>query len=191
MKRKIFSPAPGIFPMPVLIAATYNENGTINTMTAAWGQLCHRHKIALFLDETHKTAQNIKATQAFTVGIADMQHLKEADYFGTVSGNDVADKFIKSKMAAVKSTYVYAPVLTELPVVMECKLEEIIHNDYMYCVIGDIVNMSASENVLDEKGAIDPLKLNVLLYDEFHAEYYSHNVKVGKAFEAGSDYLKE
>ena len=28
-----------VFPMPVLMIATYNEDGTVNVMTAAWGQI--------------------------------------------------------------------------------------------------------------------------------------------------------
>ena len=51
----------GIFPMPVLMVATYNEDGSVNVMTAAWGTMQERDTVALNLTETHKTVQNIKA----------------------------------------------------------------------------------------------------------------------------------
>ena len=82
-----------VFPMPVLMIATYDENGTVDVMNAAWGQICDYKKIALFLDEGHKTSENILKTKAFTVALADRAHMVGADYFGTVSGHKVPDKF--------------------------------------------------------------------------------------------------
>lgn len=51
----------GIFPMPVLMVATYNEDGSVNVINAAWGTMQERDTVALNLTETHKTVQNIKA----------------------------------------------------------------------------------------------------------------------------------
>ena len=92
----------GIFPMPVLMVATYNDDGSVNVMTAAWGTMQERDTVALNLTETHKTVQNIKARGAFTVSIADAAHMVEADYFGVESGNRVADKFARSGLTAAK-----------------------------------------------------------------------------------------
>ena len=61
----------GIFPMPVLMIATYNEDGTVNVINAAWGTMQERDRVALNLTESHKTVKNIKARGAFTVSIAD------------------------------------------------------------------------------------------------------------------------
>ena len=72
----------GIFPMPVLMIATYNEDGTVNVMNAAWGTMQERNVVALNLTESHKTVINIKKRGAFTVSIADAAHVVEADYFG-------------------------------------------------------------------------------------------------------------
>lgn len=92
----------GIFPMPVLMVATYNEDGSVNVMNAAWGTMQERDTVALNLTETHKTVQNIKARGAFTVSIADAAHIVEADYFGVESGNKVFDKFARSGLTASK-----------------------------------------------------------------------------------------
>ena len=85
-----------IFPMPVLMIGTYNENGSVDVMNAAWGMMLDRGYVILNLTETHKTVQNIKRTGSFTVAIADKEHLTEADYFGMVSANNDERKFEKS-----------------------------------------------------------------------------------------------
>ena len=101
----------GIFPMPVLMIATYNEDGTVNVMNAAWGTMQERDTVVLNLTETHKTAQNIKRTGAFTVSIADAAHIVEADYFGVESGNKVTDKLSKAGLSSSKADCVNAPVI--------------------------------------------------------------------------------
>ena len=55
--------------MPVLVIAAYDAGGTIQTMNAAWGQICDTDKIALFLDEDHATTKAIRETKAFTVAL--------------------------------------------------------------------------------------------------------------------------
>lgn len=111
--RKNIKTTEAIFPMPVLMIATYNEDNSVNVMNAAWAMMLDRNYIVLNLTETHKTVKNIKNKKAFTVSIADVQHVKEADYFGVVSANNVKDKFEKSKLNAVKSEFVDAPIIDE------------------------------------------------------------------------------
>ena len=119
----------GIFPMPVLMVATYNEDGSVNVMNAAWGTMQERDTVVLNLTETHKTVQNIKARGAFTVSIADAAHIVEADYFGVESGNKVADKFARSGLTASKAETVDAPVINEFPICLECRFIEYQNND--------------------------------------------------------------
>ena len=116
MKLKITE---GIFPMPVLMVGTYNEDGSVNVMNAAWGTMQERDIVALNLTETHKTVQNIKTRGAFTVSIADAAHMAEADYFGVESGNKVADKFARSGLTSSKAETVDAPVINEFPICLE------------------------------------------------------------------------
>ena len=138
-----------VFPMPVLMIATYNEDGTVNVMTAAWGQI-----------------------KAFTVAIADQAHMAAADYFGIVSGHKVPDKFARSGFTAVKSSHVNAPVIEEFPLVMECELADVLKKGSFFCVVGQIVNTAAEERVLDAEGKVDVMKLNALVYDTFRHGYY-------------------
>ena len=157
----------GIFPMPVLMVATYNEDGSVNVMNAAWGTMQERDIVALNLTETHKTVQNIKTRGAFTVSIADAAHMAEADYFGVESGNKVADKF--------------APVINEFPICLECKFIEYQNNEYGCGVIGKVVNVTADESVMVD-GKIDMSKVNAIAFDPYTHGYYKVTERVGEAF---------
>ena len=56
---------PLIYPQPVLIIASYNEDGTANAMNAAWGGVCDYSKISIIIDRNHKTIKNILAKKVF------------------------------------------------------------------------------------------------------------------------------
>lgn len=183
--RKDLGVQPAVFPMPVLMVAAYDENGTVGVMNAAWGMICGHDKIALFIDEDHKTTKNIKAVKAFTVSLADKDHMDVADFYGIATGNKMPDKFAKSGYHAEKSAHVNAPVITEFPLALECELAEIVETENMYAVVGKIVNVSADEKVIGENGKVDPLKLNALIFDQFQAGYYVAGEKVGQAWNAG------
>ena len=170
--RKNLGSCAAIFPMPVLMIGTYDKNGNIDVMNAAWGMMADMNKVALNLTESHKTVKNIKETGYFTVGLADFNHMKQADYVGIVSGNNTPDKFQKSGLTAVKSEFVNAPIIQEFPVTMECKFIEYQSNENGVGVIGEIVNVSANEEVLDENGKIDASKINALIYDPFNHLYF-------------------
>ena len=183
--RKDFGPIPGVFPMPVLMVAAYDEAGVPCVMNAAWGTICDMDKIALIISESHKTTKNIRLTGAFTVSLADRAHMKEADYVGIVSGNDVPDKFERAGLHAKKSPRVNAPIIEEFPVTLECELADIVKTEYLEAVVGRIVNVSADERVLNENGGVDVRKLDALIFDPFLSGYYTAGEKAGQAWDAG------
>ena len=180
-----------VYPMPVLMVAAYDENGKVNVMNAAWGMICAMDKIALFIDEDHKTTQNLLKTKAFTVSIADKDHMDVADFFGIASGNKMNDKFERTGYTAIKSEHVNAPIIDEFPVVMECELAEVSETESFYCIVGRIVNTAAEEKVLSENGKVDPSKLEALIFDQFQHGYYVSGEKVGAAWNAGAGWMKK
>ena len=188
--KKNLGVIPAVYPMPVLMVAAYDENGKVNVMNAAWGMICGSDKIALFIDEEHKTTQNLLKSKAFTVSLADKAHMDVADFFGIATGNKMEDKFERTGYTAVKSQFVNAPVIDEFPVVMECELAEVVNNNSFYCIVGKIVNTAAEEKVLSEKGKVDPAKLDALIFDQFQSGYYVSGEKVGKAWHAGAGLMK-
>lgn len=190
MKRDIETKA-ALFPMPVLMVATYDEGGTVNVMNAAWGMISDVDKITLFLDEGHKTTSNIRAVRAFTVSMADRDHMAEADFFGIATGNKMPDKFARTGLHAVRSTHVNAPIIEEFPVVMECEVAEIIETACSFAIVGRIVNAQAEEAVLDAEGNVVPSKLNAMLFDQFQNGYYGVGEQIGKAWNAGTPLMKK
>lgn len=182
--RKKLNITEGIFPMPVLMVATYNEDGSVNVMNAAWGTMQERGNVALNLTKTHKTVKNIMARGAFTVSIADAAHVVEADYFGVESGNRVADKFKKSGLTASKSEMVDAPVINEFPLCMECEFIEYQDNEFGCGVIGKVVNVTADESVM-AGDKIDMSLVNAIAFDPYTHGYYKVAERVGEAFSDG------
>ena len=176
--------------MPVLMIATYGENDKVDVMNMAWGGVCASNMVALNIDEDHKTTQNIKERMAFTLSVADIDHLEESDFFGIASGNKMEDKFERTGMHAVKSDKVDAPVIEEYPLTLECKVVALENTVYGFRVLGEIVNVLADEKVLDEKGRVDPTRLNAFIFDQCQSGYYKVGEKVGQAWKSGTRFMK-
>ena len=106
---------PYLFPMPVLMIATYSDGDVVNVMNMAWGGICADNMVSLNIEEDRKTSENIKKHGAFTLSIADIPHIEAADFFGIATGNKMPDKLKRSGLTAVKSEKVDAPIVQEFP----------------------------------------------------------------------------
>ena len=178
--RKNIKTTEGIFPMPVLMVATYNEDGSVDVMNAAWGTMFERDQVVLNLTETHKTVKNIKERKAFTVSIADSKHVVEADYFGVVSANNTPNKFENSKLTATKSENIDAPIINEFPICMECEFI-----GYGDCgIIGKVINTSVDVNAMNGD-KVDIEKVSAIAFDPYTHGYYTVTKRVGNAFKDG------
>ena len=171
-----------MFPMPVLIIATYNQDGSANAMNAAWGGIHDTNQIGICIAPEHKTAENILQRKAFTVSMADAAHVTACDYIGIASGNKEPDKMKKSGFTVTKSTHVDAPIINELGMCLECEL--VSYDVKTGCLVGNIVNVCAEESVLtDDK--IDADKLNPITYDSSSHTYRKLGDVVAQAFSEG------
>ncbi len=173
-----------IFPMPVLLIATYSEDGSVDVMNAAWGTMLDRDMVALNLTETHKTVENIKARGGFVIHIADARHVVEADWFGDVSGRKVADKFARTGMTAVRSGLVDAPIINELPVAIECEFVEYQSDATGLGVIGRVLRVSVEERCMKD-GKVDIDAIEAISFDPYTHGYYKVAGRVGEAFREG------
>ena len=190
--KKDLGVKPYVFPMPVLMIATYDEEEKVDVMNMAWGGICDDNMVALNISEGHQTADNIKKRGAFTLSIADIDHLEESDYFGTVSGRNVEDKFECTGMHAIKSARVDAPIILDYPLALECKVVELEHTaNGGFRVLGEILNVIVDSKVLDENGNVDPTKLNAFVFDQFQNGYYKIGEKVGDAWKSGRKFIKK
>lgn len=182
MKKDLGS-KPFVYPMPVFIIGSYDENGVPNAMNAAWGCICDYHQIAICVSAGHKTMKNILERKAFTVSMAIAAEVVAADYVGIVSGNKEPDKMEKTGWHAEKSEKVDAPLFAELPMALECTLAS--YDTESELLIGDIVNVCADESILNESGGIDVAKLNPITYDPVNNAYLTLGQVVGNAFSDG------
>ena len=181
--RKNFGAKEMCYPMPVFIIGTYNPDGTPNAMNAAWGGVTEEAQLTICVDAEHKTAQNVLARKAFTVSMGTAQYVTACDYVGIVSGNQEPDKFAKAGFHAIKSEFVDAPLIDELPMALECQL---ISYDPESChLVGRVVNVCVDEAYLDEKGKVDVKKLQPITFDPVHHTYLVLGEKVGQAFHDG------
>lgn len=154
--RKNFGATPILYPQPVFIIGSYDQTGVPNAMAVAWGGLNGANKIFLHLSPKRKTVKNILVRGAFTVSMATATQLVACDYVGLVSGNDDADKFTKAGFHEIKSNFVDAPLIQELPMSVECKL--ISYDSESGQMMGEILNVCADQSILTN-GIIDPDKL--------------------------------
>ena len=179
MSRINFGSKPLMYPQPVLIIATYDENGVPNAMNAAWGITTDFNEISISLSE-HKTTDNFAKTGAFTVSMATEDQVVGCDYVGIESGRKVPDKFEKAGFHATKSEFVNAPLIDELPLALECRVKSFEDG----ILVGEIVNVSADESVITD-GKVDLNKLRPIAFDPFNNAYMGLGEKVGNAFSDG------
>jgi flavin reductase (DIM6/NTAB) family NADH-FMN oxidoreductase RutF len=185
MKKQIKT-TEAIFPMPVLMIATYNDDNTVNVMNAAWGTMLERDEVILNLTESHKTVKNIRKRKAFTLSIANAKNVKVADYFGVVSGNNTENKFENSNLTTTKSENVDAPIINEFPICMECKLLE---DESDWGIVGKVVSVSVDEEVMTDD-QVDISKLEAIAFDPYTHGYYKVAERVGNAFKDGLELKK-
>jgi flavin reductase (DIM6/NTAB) family NADH-FMN oxidoreductase RutF len=115
--------------------------------------------------------------------MADAAHVKECDYVGIVSGNDVPNKLEVCGFHTTKSDFVDAPLISELPMAVECKLKSY---DADTCrLVGEIVNVSADERVIGKDGMVDAALLRPITFDPMNETYAVIGEVVGKAFSDG------
>ena len=183
--RKNFNDQAVITPLPAIMIATYDENENPDVMMAAWGGQCGPKHICFNLS-AHKTTENIRLKKAFTVSFATKGDIVQSDYFGIVSANDVPDKVKKAGFTVTKSPNVDAPIVNEYKLTLECKVVKMDEDGNGGArVVGEVINMSADESILDAEGKIDLGKLQPVIFDSSKNTYRVVGEKVGDAWGSG------
>lgn len=182
--RKDFGPQTWLYPMPVLIIGTYDENGNANAMNAAWGGVYDYNQVMICLS-SHKTTDNIRKNKAFTIAFATVDTVTASDYVGIVSQNQEPNKIAKAGLKAEKAKNVNAPLFTNYPLTLECELVEVFNEgEGGGNFVGKIVNVSADECILTN-GKVDYKKLRPLVFDPVAAKYIALGEEIAPAFREG------
>jgi flavin reductase (DIM6/NTAB) family NADH-FMN oxidoreductase RutF len=186
MMRKSLGANTILYPTPVLLVGTYDAAGKPNIMTAAWGGICCSSPpcVTVSLRKATYTYGNIVRQGAYTINIPSENYVIQADYCGLVSGRK-ADKFAETGLTPIQSTLVNAPYIEEFPLILECRLVHQIELGLHTQFVGEILDVKAGEDILDEKGALDMEKLKPFFFAPEVNAYYSTGRRLGKAFFVG------
>ena len=187
-RRNFGAQHPVMTPQPCIMIATYDENQVPDVMMAAWGGQCDYDKITFDLG-AHKTTDNIRLKKAFTVSFATEENMAESDYFGLVSGNKIPDKVKRAGFTATPSPNVDAPIINEYKLTLECRVIEMEENGEGGAqVVGEVVNRSADESILNAEGKVDLAKLKPIIFDSSALVYRTVGDSIGQAWHSGKKF---
>lgn len=182
---KSFGPKAWMLPQPVLIIGTYNSDGTPNAMNAAWGGQWDSKEIMISMG-SHATTENLACCNEFTVAFATKETMVASDFVGIVSAKNDSKKMQKTGWSAIKSEHVNAPVFTDFPMTLECRiLRKIDETEEGYNIVAEIVNILVDEACLGEDGRPDVEKMQLITYEPIHHGYLELGRRVGNAFSDG------
>ena len=188
--KKSFGTKTFMFPQPVLIIGTYDENGNPDAMNAAWGTQIGEHEVALHIIE-HKTTDNIIKKQCFTLAIADAGHVVESDYVGIVSAKKVPDKVKRAGLTVSHADKIDAPVFDDYLLTMECKVVSVSEDFGSYRIVGEVVETHVDKRIIGDNGRVDVEKLRPIMFDGCNFRYHEIGKCVGKCFSDGNKLIKK
>lgn len=174
-----------MLPQPVLIIGTYDNNGKPNAMNAAWAGQWDAKEIIISMG-AHATTDNLNNCPDFTVAFATQSTMVAADFVGMVSAKNDPDKMSKTGWTAVKAGNVNAPVFTDFPMTLECRIKQKLDESETGCyIIAEIVNILVDEAYLTDDGQPDVEKMQLITYEPVHHGYVALGKRVGNAFADG------
>ena len=182
---KSFGQKAWMLPQPVLILGTYNADGTANAMNAAWGGQWDAKEIMISMG-AHATTENLARCPEFTVAFATRDTMVAADFVGIVSAKNDPEKMQKTGWQIVKAENVNAPVFTNFPMTLECRiLRKIDETEEGYYIVAEIVNVLVDEKYLATDGKPDVESMQLIAYDPVHHGYMLVGERIGNAFADG------
>jgi flavin reductase (DIM6/NTAB) family NADH-FMN oxidoreductase RutF len=173
-----------VYPTPVWVVGSYDSSGKPNVVTVAWGGICSSRPpcVAISLRKATYSFECIVHHRAFTVNVPSADQVKQADFFGVVSGRQV-DKLAEVRWTAVRSTVVDAPYIQECPMVLECKLVHMFELGLHTQFIGEIVDVKAEEATLGADGLPELERVRPILFAPERFAYFGAGDYLGQAFD--------
>jgi len=185
-KNKIdLGPKVASYPMPVTLIGA-NVNSKANFLVAAWFMAAgiNPPKVAVALNKMHYTNQGIKENKAFSVCIPSEDMTNAADYCGLVSGSRVDKSGVFDVFYGKLKT---APMITQCPVNIECKLDKVVDNGGHEIFVGEILSTITEQKYLTG-GVVDLKKVKPLMLSLDDRLYYELGESKAKAWNAGKNY---
>lgn len=167
-----------IYPIPAVMVScgTMEES---NIITVAWTGILNTNPAMCYISVRPERYSHdiIKENGEFAINLTTRQLAYAADWCGVKSGRDV-DKFKEMKLTKEKANIISVPLIKESPVSVECKVKEIVPLGSHDMFVAEIVAIDADEKYIDEKGAFDISKCDLIAYA--NGGYYPLESKIGK-----------
>ncbi|GAB7080473.1 flavin reductase family protein [Megalodesulfovibrio paquesii] len=185
-------PKPMLFPTPLVMIGSYDEQGRPNAMAAAWAGICCSKPpcVTVSLRKATYTYGNLMARKAYTMHVTDETHMTQSDYMGMISGRDT-DKFEALGLTTARSELVDAPILQEYPLVLECKVVHVHELGLHTMFVGEVLDIKADPRILDEKNHPVVEQLRPLAFMPEVRTYHGMGPALGRAFNVGKVHLPE
>lgn len=194
MKKQDLKIRAFVAPTPTVIAAAYDENGRADACTLAFVMMSSHHPpcvtIAINATAKRKTLKSILSSGAFTVGYPSTDQAKEADYLGVETGYH-ADKLKEIGYTTTEAKCVHAPVIDQIKLTLECKVVHTVTVGSHTQITGEIVNIQASEAIVDAQGKVMMDKLSPIIYNEEAFTYHTLGECISEAFKPGAAFKKD
>ena len=167
-----------IYPIPAVMVScgTMEES---NIITVAWTGILNTNPAMCYISVRPERYSHdiIKENGEFAINLTTKQLAYATDWCGVKSGRDV-DKFKEMKLTKEKANIISVPLIKESPVSVECKVKEIVPLGSHDMFVAEIVAIDADEKYIDEKGAFDISKCDLIAYA--NGGYYPLEKKIGK-----------
>ena len=167
-----------LYPLPaVMVSCGTMENS--NIITVAWTGIVNTNPAIVYISvrPTRYSHSLIKEQGEFVINLTTSQLARATDWCGVRSGKNY-DKFKEMNLHKEKANFVKCPLIKESPVSVECRVKEIVELGSHDMFIAEVLSIDADDKYIDEKGAFDISKCNLIAYA--NGGYYSLNKKIGK-----------
>ena len=174
----MWKPGTFLYPLPVVMVScgTMDES---NIITVAWTGILNTKPATVYISvrPTRYSYNLIKEQGAFVINLTNKQLARATDWCGVKTGSKV-DKFKEMNLHKEKAHFIKCPMIKESPVSVECKVKEIKEMGTHHVFIAEVLAIHADKKYIDEKGAFDISKCDLIAYSNGH--YYSLGKKLGK-----------
>ncbi len=178
MSRKVWKSGTFIYPLPAVMVSCGTMEKS-NIMTVAWTGIINTNPAMCYISvRPERYSYNlIKEQGEFVINLTNEKLAFATDWCGVKTGAKV-DKFKEMHLTKEKAEFVKCPIIKESPVAIECKVEEIKELGSHHMFIAEVLSIDADDKYIDEKGAFDISKCNLIAYSNGH--YYSMGRKLGR-----------
>ena len=178
MEKTIWKPGTFLYPLPVVLVSCGDMKNS-NIITVAWTGIINTNPAMVYISvRPERYSYNlIKENREFVINFTNEKLTYATDWCGVKSGSKY-DKFKEMKLTKQKAKYVSAPMISESPVCVECKVKEIKELGSHNMFIAEVLAIHAGNEYIDKKGAFDISKCNLITYS--NGNYYSLGKKLGK-----------